>query len=138
MITGAFLSVFLIMQIWLSFVVIRHRRAQRISLGDGGNDDLMTAMRQHGNFIETIPMGLLVLLIIEVSGFAPWVILSLGSLLLTGRCAHVYGLKNYKLKILGQGFRVWGMLLTFMTYILGALLCVLGALPISIPYLIPI
>ena len=126
MISGVFLSLCLLMQIALIISVVKKRLKHRVSLGDGGHDDLLTAIRQHGNFMETIPMGLLVLLMLELSHFAPWVIVALGSLLLLGRVCHIYGVHNYKPKIAGLNFRVWGMLMTFAVYGIGAVLCVVG------------
>ena len=51
----------------LSIRVIKLRGQNSISLGDGGNEALQRAIRGHGNFAEYAPMGVLLLLIAELS-----------------------------------------------------------------------
>ena len=48
----------------LSARVIRERQAARVSLGDGGNRRLQRAIRGHANFVEYVPLALLMLAIL--------------------------------------------------------------------------
>ena len=92
-----------------------------MSLGDGGIDVLQTGMRVHGNFVETVPMALILMGITELSGAASWVIYALGALMVVSRAAHAYALSTPP----GYGpYRAVGMVLTFMVYILGAATCI--------------
>lgn len=45
----------------LGLKVARLRGAKRVSLGDGGDKELQTAMRAHGNLIEWAPICLLLI-----------------------------------------------------------------------------
>ena len=45
----------------LSFAVIRLRRANRVGLGSGGNEELERAIRAQGNFAEYVPFGLILI-----------------------------------------------------------------------------
>ena len=45
----------------LGLRVARLRGSKRVSLGDGGDDELQTAMRAHGNLIEWAPLCLLLI-----------------------------------------------------------------------------
>ncbi|MFM8613458.1 MAG: MAPEG family protein [Alphaproteobacteria bacterium] len=51
--------------LWLSFRVIRYRRAERIPIGSGGNAALERAIRAHANFAEFVPFAVLLLILAE-------------------------------------------------------------------------
>lgn len=73
---------------WLTMSVVRLRRRHRVSLGDGGRDDLAHAVRAHGNAAETLPLGLILLGLAEGLG-TPALLLHLAALvLLAGRVVH--------------------------------------------------
>ncbi len=103
----------------LSFAVIKLRRANKISLGSGGNDELERAIRAQGNFAEYVPLALILLACLEING-APWWLVALpGASLIAGRLAHAKGIHE-----LPPNFRkrVFGMVLTINTLIaLGSL-----------------
>lgn len=104
--------------IFLSSRVINIRHSQRIALGDGGNRRLQRRIRAHGNFAEYVPLALLLLLMLELMGAAPWLIAGLGLLLLTGRSLHAYSVSQDPEPL---PFRVAGMILTFTTLSVAAL-----------------
>ncbi len=118
-ITGIYAAALTALYLLLSFRVIAVRRAQRINLGDGDNPDMLRRMRAHGNFAEYVPLGLILLLIAEQQGTAPLWLHVTGLFLLAGRIAHgvnfTFGLKSMPL-------RTGGMVFTFLSLILGALL----------------
>ena len=74
-----------------SFDVARLRMQYRVSFGDGGFSELQSAIRIHANAVESIPTGLLLLLLMEMNGALTWTIHVCGILLLTGRLMHYYG-----------------------------------------------
>jgi len=98
----------------LSFAVIGLRRANKVALGAGGVDALEGAIRAHGNFAEYVPLGLILLGLLESQGAHPVLVAALGAGLALGRVYHARGLSQANL-----GFRVRGMQWTFRT--LGAL-----------------
>lgn len=77
--------------LWLIFLagtVIRLRNVRRVSLGDGGHDDLAHARAAHRNAAETLPLGLILLALSEgLGGPAPLLHVS-ALVLLTGRVLH--------------------------------------------------
>ncbi len=78
----------------LSGRVIAVVRAKgEINLGDGGNPDFQVAIRQHGNFIEYVPLILILIGFAEAGGASNAWIHGLGGALLVGRIAHPLGLK---------------------------------------------
>lgn len=72
--------------------VVRLRWTRRVGIGDGGDKDLAKAIRVHGNAIETMPIALLLLLVTELAGAAPWLLHVCGSALLASRVLHATGL----------------------------------------------
>lgn len=97
--------------LYLSINVIKARRNARVSVGDGGDDALLRAIRTQGNFIEYAPVSLLLIAMIEANGFPVWLVHGLGILLVAGRGLHSFGLA------VGDGkmpLRVRGMQITFL------------------------
>lgn len=85
-----------------------YRVKNKISLGTGEDPELVRRIRGQGNFIETVPMALFLLISMELLGASNTWLHALGSLLVLGRLAHYIGLTG-----LGPiAFRVAGMLAT--------------------------
>ncbi|ELY3739687.1 MAPEG family protein [Cronobacter sakazakii] len=74
-----------------SFDVVRLRMQYRVAYGDGGFSELQSAIRIHGNAVEYQPIGLLLLLFMEMNGAQNWMLHVCGLLLLVGRLMHYYG-----------------------------------------------
>ena len=74
----------------LAVRVIQARGATKVFMGDGGNDLMIRRMRGQANFIEYVPMILILMGLLERDGVAPWVLHALGGALLAGRLAHAY------------------------------------------------
>lgn len=107
MITPLYASLLALLIVRLSVSVIKLRRKNRISVGDGGNEALQLAIRTHSNAVEYIPISLLLLLTLELNGAPKALIHVLGATLLAGRILHALGLSAQDLKK-----RVLGMQIT--------------------------
>jgi uncharacterized membrane protein YecN with MAPEG domain len=116
----------MVMQMALLFSVVRARRRARQSIGDGGNQQLLLAIRRHGNFAENAGIFIACLTLLEITGGAgAWlVILSVGFVL--GRISHVIGLS---LKQTVNPFRITGITLTVATGVALGLRLMMLALP---------
>ena len=68
------------------------RASKKISYSDGGDKELGWAMRVQGNFVEYVPMALILLGLLEWMGSKPWLIYSLGVALVIARVSHAWGL----------------------------------------------
>ncbi len=68
-----------------------YRVRTKINLGDGGDQELLRRMRGHGNFIESVPLALVLLVVMELSGASPTWLHGLGVLLVAGRISHYLG-----------------------------------------------
>lgn len=102
-------------------LVIAQRRRTGILVSHGDNDRLRRRLRAQGNFSENVPLALLLMLLLELSGLAtPW-LLVMGIALLLGRALHATALLCDRLPVL----RVAGTVLTVNVISLGALACLL-------------
>lgn len=82
-----------ILLVMLSLRVARYRNSKRVSLGDGGDEDLRQSIRAQGNFVEYVPLALLLLFLLELSRQAPfWALHLLGAALFLGRVVHAFGI----------------------------------------------
>ncbi|WP_341705846.1 MAPEG family protein [Ferrovibrio sp.] len=91
-VTPLYAALCAILLVMLSLRVVRYRRRHLVSLGDGGHADLQQAIRAQANLTEYAPMGLLLLLLLEVSHQAPvWALHLLGAMLFAGRAIHAWG-----------------------------------------------
>jgi len=120
MITSIYVSLSALLIVKLTLAVIKLRRRTRISVGDGGNEELQLAIRTHSNAVEYIPITLFLLLTLELNGAPKILIHLLGAALLIGRILHALGLSAKDLRK-----RVWGMQITIYLLIGLAILNIL-------------
>jgi uncharacterized protein len=64
------------------------RGKKNIDAGDGGDRDQLFAMRRHANFVEYVPLALILIGLLEFKGVASNFIHYLGAALLVGRVLH--------------------------------------------------
>jgi hypothetical protein len=76
----------------LGFDVGRTRLRTGVSLLEGGNKELAVAIRRHANFIENVPLALLLMALAELNGTSAPVLHGLGVALVAARIAHPFGL----------------------------------------------
>jgi len=113
----------------LSVRVMMLRGKHVVGVGDGGHADLQLAMRVQANFVEYVPLALLLLLCVDLVGDSKWIVHVLGILLLVGRVLHAQGLSQNS----GRSFgRAAGVVLTFLVLVVSAVLAILGAFNIRI------
>jgi uncharacterized protein len=117
-ITPIYAALFALFYIFLSLRVAAMRRSARVSLGDGGNAELTRRTRVHGNFIEYVPLTLILMALAELQGQPAWIVQLVGASLAIGRLAHAcaISLEPQILKL-----RVLGMILTVTALTAGAL-----------------
>ena len=56
-ITGMYAGILALFLVALSVRTLRTRRRNQIAVGDGGNSEMLRAMRVHGNFAEYAPLA---------------------------------------------------------------------------------
>jgi len=124
MITAIYAALLALMYVGLAFYVIRQRFKLRVGLGDGGQPELIKAIRIHGNFAEYVPFVLVLMLILESQQVPVWQLQLVGGLIVAGRLLHLVGL----LSSAGTSIpRFFGMIATFSALISAALMLLVKA-----------
>ncbi len=115
-----------IINLWLAIRCGRVRTTNKISMGDGGNDAMISAMRAHSNFVEYTPFFLVLLAAIELALGSPIWLWAVSGAYLLARVLHGLGMTGTL-----KGGREIGILVTMLA-LLG-----LAGVAIAIPYLTP-
>ena len=79
-----------------------------VSVGDGGHEDLLVAIRRHGNFTEFVPMAIILMALLEMNGLSNLTIHIFGAILVTARILHATGLKAEDISTVGRGLGAGG------------------------------
>jgi len=116
-ILAPYAAVLALMFVFLSIRTIKVRRQLNVAIGDAGDKRMLRAIRVHSNFAEYVPMALILIYLVEVSGASPWLIHGLALVLLVGRLSHAYGVSQEREQF---QFRITGMVLTFLTLIIAS------------------
>ena len=90
MMTAGLLGILLIA---LSAYVILGRVKFKIDLGDGDNAAMVQRIRAQANFVEYVPLALILLMLVEYASIGPrWLAMVMGGGLVLGRVLHAQGL----------------------------------------------
>ena len=93
-ITALYGSLLALVGITLGMLVGIQRPKLKVSLGDGGHQSLIEANRRHMNWLENVPLLVVLLAIIEVNGASSTWLHVLGGTLLAGRLIHPFGISS--------------------------------------------
>lgn len=116
-ITPVYAALLAVLLLFLTRLVIAVRRSKRVSLGDGGEDVLQRRIRAHGNFVEYVPMALVLIAFAEMLGAVSLLVHALGTALLVGRIAHASAILPAEMSL---PRRIIGMALTLATIAIAA------------------
>jgi uncharacterized membrane protein YecN with MAPEG domain len=103
-ITAIYAGILAIFALVLSFRAGSYRGKAGISIlfGDPVNWVLAERVRVHQNFLEYVPMILILMGVSEVNGASSTMLHSVGSLLIIARIAHMIGLKHDNMAHIGR------------------------------------
>ena len=103
-ITLMFASIFAIFSLVLSFRVgsMRGKTGASVLYGDPVNMELGERVRAHQNFLEYVPIVLILMAAIEASGGSATFLYWIGGLLVVSRIAHAIGLKHDNMAHIGR------------------------------------
>lgn len=117
-ITLFYASLFAIFALVLSFGAgsTRGKAGVSILFGDPVNMELAEKVRRHQNFLEYVPMFLIVFAAVELNGGSHMFLFVVGDLLIIARIAHAIGLKHDNMGHIGRLIGAGGTaLLTLVT-----------------------
>ena len=82
----------IVIHIWITVRVLRVRLGKRIVHGDGGDALMLRRMRAHANFVENVPLVLILIAAIELTGKGGRWLAIAGAAFMLARVAHVIGM----------------------------------------------
>jgi uncharacterized membrane protein YecN with MAPEG domain len=124
-ITLLYAGLLALMAIGLAAIPGSMRGKLGVSVGDGGNPELLLAMRRHGNFVESVPLAIILMGLLEMNGLGSTTLHVFGVVLIAARICHAVGLKGdtitNALRGIGAGatalltavMAIWGIVLFF-------------------------
>ena len=118
-ITALYAAIFALLVMALAINVTVHRLKLHISVGDGGNAQMLRMIRLHGNAVEYVPITLLLMLTYELNGGSHTILHVAGLAMLTARVVHAWGMS---LSDIPNKARKIGQSLTWLTVIALAVL----------------
>jgi hypothetical protein len=118
-ITALYAAILGLIIIALGINVTVHRVKLKVSLGDGGNPEMLRMIRLHANAIEYIPLALLLMLSYEINGGWHSALHIVGIALITGRLIQTMAMWSTEVAGAGRGF---GQTLTWLSIVALAVL----------------
>ena len=85
-------GVLIVMQMLLLLTVVLARARNRQSLGDGGNANMLRAVRRHGNLAENAAIFVVCAALLEMLGGSRMTVEILCAAFVLGRLSHIIGL----------------------------------------------
>ena len=110
-VTALYAALLALVGVTLQQLVGRERLRAGVPLGDGGDPRLLAAMRRQANFVEQVPIALLLLGIVELNGASATWLHALGATLLVSRVVHPFGLDAADMRRLPRLLGALGTLL---------------------------
>jgi uncharacterized membrane protein YecN with MAPEG domain len=111
LITGLYAGLCGVLLVILYLRISQRRLTSKIGLGSGGDADLERRIRAHGNFIESVPIALVLLFLFEHAGAEPMYVHAFGIVLVLSRMAHAQGLSKSAGRSIGRFYGSIGTVL---------------------------
>jgi uncharacterized protein len=99
-----------LINLWLGGRISKVRHAAKISVGDGGHEQLVCRMRSQANFIENVPLTLILVAAIELAGKGGIWLAVVGAVFMISRVAHPLGMERPSPNALRAGGTMVAML----------------------------
>lgn len=118
-----------LLNIWLGARIGKVRIAEKVYVGDGGNESVLRRMRAQANFIEYAPIVLILIAALELGvGSKSWLWVA-SALFVVARVCHMFGMDGGKL-VVGRRIGIMVTLaVTLFLSVMAAWLAKAGTLP---------
>lgn len=120
-ITSIYAALCGILMIALATRVSMARRRYGVGVGAGDNEPLARTIRVHANFVEYVPLALILMLLAETGGVTGWIMHVFGITLIVSRLLHAWGLTRSAGVSFGRAYGslgTWALILVLAGFIL--------------------
>lgn len=108
----------------LALRVVQMRQKHKVSLGDGGVEELQRACRVHANATEYAPAAMAGLVALALAGGPAWAVHAGGLVFTAGRLGHAWGFSGNSGVSKG---RMFGTLATWIAFVWIGIACIAAA-----------
>jgi uncharacterized protein len=126
-IIGLYSGILTLVYLYLCIAIVKLRYKHKVKLGEGDTKELQQAIRAQANFIEYVPLALVLIILLSFTLASDWLIHAAASVLVVARILHAIGLHQTSSSSFG---RFWGTVLTW------SLLLVLAITNISLYFIV--
>jgi len=104
-------AILALLMMWLVVQVVKTRRKNQVKYADGGVDELIIARSAHANAAETIPIGLILMALLELNDPNIWLLHIPATAFVAGRIIHCQGILADEIprRKLGMHMTVWSI-----------------------------
>ena len=92
-ITAPTAAVLTLIYVPLMFAIIKLRTKAGIGLGEGGSPRILEAIRRQANFVENVPLALILMALAEAGGSNATVLKACAVVLVLARLIHPFGIR---------------------------------------------
>jgi uncharacterized membrane protein YecN with MAPEG domain len=103
LVTALYAGILALIILALGINVTVYRVKLKVSLGDGGNPQMLRMIRLHGNAIEYLPLALVLMAIYEINGGWHWALHVIGMALVAGRLIQTWAMWATDIPGAGRG-----------------------------------
>lgn len=93
-VTPIYIAILGLLLVPMTLYVGLYRVKNKVDIGDNADKYLMRRIRSHANFVETVPLAVVLLLTAELMGASSILLHSLGATLVIARILHFIGLSG--------------------------------------------
>ena len=122
MITGLYAGICGLLLVVLYVRISQRRLATKIGVGSSGDAELEQRVRAHGNLVESAPLALILLYLIEQSGLSATYVHVLGAAFIVARLAHAQGMSITTGRSTGRFYGSLGTVI--LLFVMSALLII--------------
>ena len=107
----------------LAFRVTMGRGKYKVNMGDGGNPGMIVLIRTHANFVEYVPLMLVLLGLLELAGANRTALIVGAAVLVVARMFHAFGMAG------PVALRASGAMATYLLLAAGSIYGLVLAIP---------
>ncbi len=115
-VTGLYTGILALLMLFLAYKTAMARGTYKVNIGTGDNPEMEKKIRVFGNFIEYVPMLILLMAVSEIQGQQSIYLHAFGSATVLARILHATGLSGSMPALKG---RLVGASLTLLLLLLG-------------------
>lgn len=125
--TALYAALLVLIYLGLTSWVIAGRLTKDTLFGDGGDGEFSKRIRSHANFIEYVPLSLILIALLEAGGGSQGVVEALLIALVVARILHPIGMLGPKNSIQQFACRGGGIIVTMIVMLVAAVMLILRA-----------